>query len=80
MPKRRPWIYAPGPEEAAARAAAARAARVAERFGVFRWEPENMYRTSDALRVYKMRHAAESFADRENSKDPTANLVVRPLR
>lgn len=39
-----------------------------------------MYRTSDALRVYKMRHAAESFADRENSKDPTANLVVRPLR
>ena len=75
-----PWIYQGSPEEEAEKAAAKRAAKAAERFGVFTWEPENMYRTASARKIYKRRSAAEKFADAENERDPAANLVVRPIR
>mgnify|MGYP003479746080 CR=1 FL=1 len=75
MPRRKPWFYAPGPEEVAERAAKARADKAAERFGVF----PNMYR-SGAVKVYKRRTAAEAYAERLNNADPAANMVVRPMR
>lgn len=79
MPRRKPWFYAPSPEEAAERAAKARADKAAERFGVFPWDPANMYR-SGAVKVYKRRAAAEAHAERLNESDPAANMVVRPMR
>lgn len=79
MPRRKPWFYAPGPEEVAERAAKARADKAAERFGVFPWDPANMYR-SGAVKVYKRRTAAEAYAERLNNADPAANMVVRPMR
>jgi hypothetical protein len=44
-------------------------------FAVLPWRGDGMYRLADAVAVYKRRHAAEAFAD----KDTTGTLVVREL-
>lgn len=79
MSRKAPWIYAPSPEEIAEKKAAAKQAKAAERWGVFQWEAANQYRDG-AIKVYKLRSAAEKYADALNGADHTRNLVVRQLR
>lgn len=49
-------------------------------FGVFLWEPENMYLGRNAVRRYKVRSAAERYAEK---LEPPANYprgyVVREI-
>jgi hypothetical protein len=35
-----------------------------ERWGVFVYDPKGMYRQTDAMKIYKLRHAAEKAADK----------------
>jgi hypothetical protein len=81
MPRRKPWIYQPSPEEIAEKREQERDAKAAERFGVFPWEAENMYRTKSAVKIYKRESAAQAYADKVNAEQGTsANLVVRKIR
>ena len=80
MARRVPWDPR-GPEWAAEARAKAKAEKAAERWGVFAWEAENMYRTADAVRVYKREAAAQAYADKCNAEaGTTGNLVVRKIR
>jgi|JI10StandDraft_1071094.scaffolds.fasta_scaffold979016_2 hypothetical protein len=80
MSRRKPWIYQPSPEEIAEKREQERVAKNAERWGVFPWEAANMYRAESAVKIYKRESAAEAYADKRNSEDPSANLVVRKIR
>ena len=46
-----------------------------ERWGVFVWRGDNLYRETDAVRIYKNKAAAEKFAD----ANYVLNYVARPL-
>lgn len=80
MSRKAPWIYAPSPEEAAEKKAAAKQEKAAERWGVFQWEAGNQYRTPQAIRIYKREGAAQKCADRMNAEPRYGELVVRKLR
>lgn len=44
-------------------------------FGIFVWTIENRYPTYNAIRIYKVRAAAEKYAQANIAK----NYVVRPI-
>ena len=72
--KRAWWMFDPAEEKARKREE-----KAAERWGVFVWEAENMYRTESALRIFKYEKVAQKHADKENARTG-ANLVVRKIR
>lgn len=48
------------------------------RYGVFKWHSDSRYKREEVVKWYLSGKAAQKFADKENEKDATKNLVVRP--
>lgn len=53
-------------------------------YAVFKYDPSNMYRAGQAIRVYTRKHAAEALATKMTDTDPDAykfgGYVVRQYR